>query len=66
MIALLFAPARRCLSMCRIIAPVIGLPVKQIRVIKPRIGGGFGNKQEVLIEDVAAHLTIATGKPVVI
>jgi len=48
----------------RMIAPVLGLPVKRIRVIKPRIGGGFGNKQEVLIEDVAAHLTIATGKPV--
>jgi len=48
----------------RMIAPVIGLPVKRIRVIKPRIGGGFGNKQEVLIEDVAAHLTIATGRPV--
>ncbi len=48
----------------RQIAPVLGLPVKRIRVIKPRIGGGFGNKQEVLIEDVAAHLTIATGKPV--
>jgi putative selenate reductase molybdopterin-binding subunit len=38
--------------------------VKRIRVIKPRIGGGFGGKQEVLIEDVAAHLTIATGRPV--
>lgn len=48
----------------RILAPVLGLPVKQIRVIKPRIGGGFGNKQEILIEDIAAHLTIATGKPV--
>ena len=48
----------------RMIAPVIGLPIKRIRVIKPRIGGGFGNKQEVLIEDVAAHLTIATGRPV--
>ena len=48
----------------RILAPVLGLPVKRIRVIKPRIGGGFGNKQEVLIEDVAAHLTIATGRPV--
>jgi putative selenate reductase molybdopterin-binding subunit len=35
-----------------------------MRVIKPRIGGGFGAKQEVLIEDVAAHLTIATGRPV--
>jgi putative selenate reductase molybdopterin-binding subunit len=49
----------------RQLAPVLGLPVKRIRVIKPRIGGGFGGKQEVLIEDVAAHLTIATGRPVI-
>jgi putative selenate reductase molybdopterin-binding subunit len=48
----------------RILAPVLGLPPKRIRVIKPRIGGGFGGKQEVLVEDVAAHLTIATGRPV--
>jgi putative selenate reductase molybdopterin-binding subunit len=48
----------------RVLAPVLGLPVKRIRVIKPRIGGGFGGKQEILIEDVAAHLTIATGRPV--
>ena len=49
----------------RQIAPVLELPIKRIRVIKPRIGGGFGGKQEVLIEDVAAHLTIATGRPVI-
>jgi putative selenate reductase molybdopterin-binding subunit len=49
----------------RQLAPVLGLPVKRIRVIKPRIGGGFGGKQEVLMEDVAAHLTIATGRPVI-
>jgi putative selenate reductase molybdopterin-binding subunit len=48
----------------RQLAPVLNLPPKRIRVIKPRIGGGFGGKQEVLIEDVAAHLTIATGRPV--
>ncbi|MGW8249769.1 MAG: xanthine dehydrogenase family protein molybdopterin-binding subunit, partial [Anaerolineales bacterium] len=48
----------------RILAPVLKLPVKRIRVIKPRIGGGFGGKQEILIEDVAAHLTVATGRPV--
>ena len=48
----------------RILAPVLGLPPKRIRVIKPRIGGGFGGKQEVLAEDVAAHLTIATRRPV--
>ena len=26
----------------RVLAPVLKLPVKRIRVIKPRIGGGFG------------------------
>ncbi|MEA3326678.1 MAG: molybdopterin cofactor-binding domain-containing protein [Chloroflexota bacterium] len=49
----------------RQLAPVLGLPIKRIRVIKPRVGGAFGGKQEVLIEDVAAHLTIATGRPVI-
>ncbi len=48
----------------RILAPVLGLPEKRIRVIKPRIGGGFGVKQEVLLEDICAHLTIVTGRPV--
>jgi putative selenate reductase molybdopterin-binding subunit len=49
----------------RILAPVLGLSLKRIRVIKPRIGGGFGGKQEILMEDVPAHLTIATGRPVI-
>jgi len=49
----------------RMLAPVLNLPVKRIRVIKPRIGGGFGGKQEVLMEDVSAHLTIATKRPVI-
>lgn len=48
----------------RMVAPLLGLPVKRIRVIKPRIGGGFGAKQEMLIEDIVGHLTVATGKPV--
>ncbi len=48
----------------RMVAPLLGLPVKRIRVIKPRIGGGFGGKQEMLIEDLCAHLTLATGRPV--
>ncbi|HEY88457.1 MAG TPA: molybdopterin-dependent oxidoreductase [Thermoflexia bacterium] len=47
----------------RILAPVLGLSEGQIRVIKPRIGAAFGNKQEVY-EDIPAHLTIATGRPV--
>jgi putative selenate reductase molybdopterin-binding subunit len=48
----------------RMVAPLLGLPAGRIRVIKPRIGGGFGAKQEMLIEDIVGHLTIATGRPV--
>jgi putative selenate reductase molybdopterin-binding subunit len=48
----------------RIIAPLIGIPVRRIRVIKPRIGGGFGGKQEILIEDLCGMLTLRTGRPV--
>ncbi|MHC1770973.1 MAG: molybdopterin-dependent oxidoreductase [Flexilinea sp.] len=48
----------------RMIAPLINLPEKKIRVIKPRIGGGFGNKQEMILEDLCAHLTLKTGHPV--
>lgn len=48
----------------RMVAPLLGLPVKRIRVIKPRIGGGFGAKQEMLIEDIVGHLVLKTGRPV--
>lgn len=48
----------------RIVAERLELPIGRIRVIKPRIGGGFGAKQEVLVEDICAALTLKTGKPV--
>jgi probable selenate reductase molybdenum-binding subunit len=48
----------------RIVAQTIEYPVRKIRVIKPRIGGGFGAKQEVLIEDVVALMALRTGRPV--
>ncbi|MCH7955003.1 MAG: molybdopterin-dependent oxidoreductase [Candidatus Marinimicrobia bacterium] len=35
----------------RIVANVLQLPVKRVRVIKPRVGGGFGGKQEILNEE---------------
>jgi putative selenate reductase molybdopterin-binding subunit len=47
----------------RIIAPLLGIPIGRIRVIKPRIGGGFGGKQEILIEDLAGMITLRTGRP---
>jgi len=50
----------------RIVAERLNLPVSKIRVIKPRIGGGFGAKQEVLLEDVCAALALKTGRPVLL
>ena len=48
----------------RIVAQALEWPVGKLHVVKPRIGGGFGAKQEVLIEDVAAFLALRSGKPV--
>ncbi len=48
----------------RIVARAVGLPMERIRVVKPRIGGGFGTKQEIILEDVAAALALRTGRPV--
>ena len=48
----------------RICAMVLETPEKNIRVIKPRIGGAFGTKQEVYLEYYAGKATLLTGKPV--
>jgi putative selenate reductase molybdopterin-binding subunit len=48
----------------RMVAPLLGMTVKDIRVIKPRIGGGFGAKQEMLIEDIVGLLAKETRRPV--
>ena len=48
----------------RMVAPLLGLTVRDVRVVKPRIGGGFGAKQEMLIEDIVGHLALATRRPV--
>lgn len=48
----------------RIVARALDLPVKRIRVIKPRLGGGFGSKQDIVTEPLCAALALATGRPV--
>ncbi len=49
----------------RIVGHALGLPWGKIRVIKPYIGGGFGNKQDVVIEPLTAAMTLAVnGRPV--
>ena len=47
----------------RIVAQTLGIPMQRIRVIKPRIGGGFGTKQEILLEDIAGLISLRTGRP---
>lgn len=50
----------------RIVSNALGIPKSQIRVIKPRIGGGFGAKQTVVSETYAAVVTMKTKKPAMI
>ncbi len=47
----------------RIISQALDYPLSKIRVIKPRVGGGFGGKQQVHGEMFVATVTIKTGKP---
>ncbi|MDR0719829.1 MAG: xanthine dehydrogenase molybdenum-binding subunit XdhA [Treponema sp.] len=49
----------------RIVAQALGRPWGAVRIIKPYIGGGFGNKQDALYEPLNAFLTVCVGgKPV--
>ncbi len=45
----------------RVIGQALNLPWGKVRVIKPYIGGGFGNKQEVLYEPLVAYLSMQMG-----
>lgn len=47
----------------RILAHALDIPKSKIRVIKPRIGGGFGAKQTVVTEVYPALVTWLTGRP---
>ncbi len=47
----------------RIVAQALQIPVQKIRVIKPRIGGGFGTKQEIILEEICSFVTLKTGRP---
>jgi putative selenate reductase molybdopterin-binding subunit len=50
--------------MRRILARVLGMTENRIRVIKERVGGGYGSKQDILMEEVCAFATVKTGRPV--
>ena len=45
----------------RVIGQALGIPWGKVRVIKPYIGGGFGNKQDALYEPLCAYLCTQVG-----
>ena len=47
----------------RILSRIFNIPIGDIRVIKPRIGGGFGGKQAVHLEPYVVAVTLKTKRP---
>ena len=45
----------------RIVGQALGIPWGDVRIIKPYIGGGFGNKQDALYEPLCAYLSTVVG-----
>lgn len=48
----------------RQVARLVGMKQHKVHVIKERVGGGFGSKQDILLEEVCAWATCVTGRPV--
>jgi len=47
----------------RKLARALQISPSKVRVIKPRIGGGFGGKQTAVVEIFSAIVTLKTGRP---
>ncbi|GAB6276765.1 MAG: molybdopterin-dependent oxidoreductase [Rectinema sp.] len=47
----------------RLLGLAFQMPLRQIRIVKPRIGGGFGGKQHIHVEPYVAMVTMKTGRP---
>lgn len=45
----------------RVVGQALGIPWGSVRIVKPYIGGGFGNKQDALYEPLCAYLSTAVG-----
>jgi putative selenate reductase molybdopterin-binding subunit len=48
----------------RTLADLFALPPEKLRVFCERVGGGFGGKQEMFVEDILALAALKTGRPV--
>ena len=45
----------------RVVGQALGLPWGKVRILKPYIGGGFGNKQDALYEPLCAWCSVQVG-----
>ncbi len=48
----------------RIVSWVCGISENKIHIIKEHVGGGYGSKQDILVEDLTGYAAWITGKPV--
>ncbi len=59
----LFTSTQTPIHVRRIISQTLEIPLSKIRVIKPRVGGGFGGKQQIHGEMLVSTVTMRTKKP---
>ena len=62
-ILVIYSTTQTPFHMRRIICKTLGLPVEKVRVIKPRVGGGFGGKQAFHGEMFVSLVTLRTNRP---
>jgi len=60
---ILYSSTQTPVHVRRIISQALEFPLSRIRVIKPRVGGGFGGKQAIHGEIICSAVSIRTGKP---
>lgn len=48
----------------RQVARILGIKQNRVHIVKERVGGGFGSKQDILVEDITAYAAFTTGRPV--
>ena len=60
----LWSPIQHPFVLQRVIAEVTGLPMSQVRIVVPDLGGAFGGKGYPKYEPLMAYLALQTGRPV--
>jgi nicotinate dehydrogenase large molybdopterin subunit len=59
-----YSPSSKPFSIQREVARALAIPQNRVRVVGTTSGGGFGGKNEPILEPVVAALAMKTGRPV--